>query len=202
MCDPHKLEIVVSIARALYEKSVEHGIHHVERVLRWALRIVEEEGLNVSPEIVKIATYLHDLGRLIGDPHAYYSSLLSEALLKEAACKDEIVGEIGLAIKAHSFSYAKSAENVNELGKVLSDADKLDALGLIGFLRVFMYGERRGRDLASTLSHFNDKIVRLHEHMHYEYSRKKAKAYTERISQLLKWLEEELAMSEDSSVLL
>lgn len=192
MCDPHKLEVIVNIAKALHEKSMEHGIYHVERVLKWAFRIIREEGLNVNPEIVKVTTYLHDLGRLIGDPHTYYSSLLSEALLKEAACNDEIIGEIRLAIKAHSFSYAKGIENVNELGKVLSDADKLDALGLVGFLRVFMYGERRGKDLASVLSHFNSKIIKLHRRMYYEYSRKKAKAYTERISQLLKWLEEEL----------
>ncbi|MEM4933946.1 MAG: HD domain-containing protein [Desulfurococcaceae archaeon] len=192
MCDPHKLEILVSIAKALYEKSIEHGIHHVERVFKWALRIIKEEGLNVSFEAVRIATYLHDLGRLVGDPHAYYSSLIGEELLKEAACSDNVIREIILAVEAHSFSRVKSAEKVNELGKVLSDADKLDALGLVGFLRVFMYSERRGRDVVSTLKHFNDKIVKLHKYMYYEDSRKMAERYSERTNQLLKWLEEEL----------
>lgn len=193
MCNTIKSEIIVLIAKALYDKSIEHGIHHVERVYKWALRIRENEELDVNPLLLKLAVYLHDIGREIGEPHAYYSALIAEELLKEAECSEIELKQVVEAIKAHSFSYSKN-NNVNPdvLGKILSDADKLDALGLIGFLRVFLYGEKHGRSLEVSLNHFYEKILKLHKLMHYNYSRKTAEKYTERTRFLIELLEREM----------
>lgn len=195
MCDQHKLVLVLSIAKALYSNSMEHGIQHVERVLKWALKITSEEKLRIDPGILELAVYLHDLGRVVGDPHAYYSALIGRELLREAECDESTIEKVISAVEAHSFSYSKVRKTVedSDLAKVLSDADKLDALGLIGFLRVFMYSERVGRDLDYTLKHFSDKILRLHLYMNYQYSRKVAEKYTERVKQLLELLKEELS---------
>lgn len=192
MCEARKLELITEIARSLYDRSFEHGIYHVERVYKWSIKIIENENIEVDPVNLKTAIFLHDLGRLVGEPHAYYSALISEMLLKEAGCRDSIVEEVVKAIKSHSFSYSKNIERTNDLGKILSDADKLDALGLIGFLRVFIYSERKGRSLNDTLKHFQEKILKLHTLMNYDYSRRKAVEYTERVRELLSILQGEL----------
>lgn len=192
MCDEHKLEVVAKIARSLHDKSFEHGIYHVERVHKWLIKIARNQGIDINPIRLELAAYLHDVGRIIGEPHAYYSALISEMLLREAGCGDGFIEEITTAVKAHSFSYSRNTKHTNELGKILSDADKLDALGLIGFLRVFLYSERNNRDLEATIKHFHDKILKLHALMNYEYSRVVAEELTRRVVALLNILREEL----------
>lgn len=191
MCNIDKLRYLVDIARVLYDKSFDHGLPHVERVYNWAIEIVEKQGIDIQLDLLKTTIHLHDLGRLIGDPHAYYSSLIAGEFLKEAECSSESIIEVREAIEAHSFSYFKGSK-ISELGKILSDADKLDALGVVGFIRVFLYSARNNRDLTLTLKHFDEKILRLPQYMYYDYSREKANQYVERIKYLLQLLREEL----------
>jgi uncharacterized protein len=193
MCDSSKSNIVVEIARTLYDKSIEHGLYHVERVYNWANRIIEMEGLEVDQLILKLAVYLHDVGRGVGEPHAYYSALIARELLREAECSEGEIEEVVEAIESHSFSYSAGRRSVySDLAKVLSDADKIDALGLIGFIRVFLYSERRGRSIGESIEHFHEKILKLHELMNYNYSKAIAKEYTERVKMLLELLIKEL----------
>ena len=193
MCDPLKSKTVLEIARTMYDKSFEHGLQHVERVYKWALKIVVSEKLRVDPLLLELAVYLHDVGRAVGEPHAYYSATIARELLREAGCSNEEVEEVVESIMAHSFSYAnKRRDNLSDLAKLLSDADKLDALGVVGFIRVFLYGERRGRELKETINHFYEKIFKLHELVFYETSKRLADKYTERARWLLDLLLEEL----------
>lgn len=196
MCNQDKVQKVIEISKVLYDKSIDHGLPHIERVYTWALRIVKHEVLKVDLKLLGLAVYLHDLGRIVGEPHAYYSLLISKELLKEAECSDNIINEIITAIEAHSFSYSTSIRCINELGRILSDADKLDALGLVGFLRVFLYSAKKKRDLISTMNHFYEKILKLHLYMNYNYSKEIAELYTNRVKQLLAMLHEELSNNE------
>lgn len=193
MCDSHKLGILESIAILLYDNSIEHGLPHVNRVYKWILKIAREEEISIDPELLRLTTILHDVGRYIGEPHAYYSAMLAEELLKEAQCSNDYVSQVISAIEQHSYSYLSSIQQPTELGKLLSDADKLDALGLIGFLRVFIYGERRNRPLEYSLQHFDEKILKLPGVLNYEYSRKIAEKYAERVKLLLNMIREELS---------
>ena len=189
-----KTELLVKIAQTLYDKSFDHGLLHVERVLNWVFKITEHENLNLNKDILLLTVYLHDVGRLIGEPHAYYSALIAEYLLEEIACPGELKFEILNAIIAHSYSYVnvKGISPRSDLGRVLSDADKLDALGVVGFLRVFMYGEREQRDLVFSIRHFYEKIFRLKQLLHYEYSKRVAGELTMKTSRILNELIREL----------
>ncbi|ADV65373.1 HD domain-containing protein [Desulfurococcus mucosus] len=184
--------LVEKICRALYDTSLEHGWPHVERVLGYSLKIAREGGVVVDEELLKLAVFLHDLGRMIGEPHAYYSALAAEELLVELGLPRDRVEAVVDAIKAHSFSFNRSGASGSTLSMILSDADKLDALGLIGFIRVFLYGERHGRSLEESLKHFDEKILRLEGLMRLEYSRRLARCLSERTRFLLSMLGEEL----------
>ena len=193
-----KLELVLKIAETLYDKSFDHGLPHVRRVLNWAMRISRREKLKLSKQSLLLAVYLHDTGRFVGEPHAYYSAVIAEYLLKELKCPDSLLDEVLSAISAHSYSYAKASgvEPKSDLGRVLSDADKLDALGIVGFLRVFIYGEREHRDLVFSVQHFYEKIFYLKDLLYYTYSKRVAEKLTLRTSRLLDLLLKELGIRE------
>lgn len=192
MCNERLLTSVEKIAKSLYSSSFDHGLPHVERVYKWSFKIVEEEKLNVNTRQLSITVLLHDTGRYIGEPHAYYSVLLSEELLKEAECSNTFISEVVSAIASHSYSYSRKPLQVAPLAKILSDADKLDALGVVGFLRVFIYGERHGRSVNDSINHFYDKILKLHELMNYSYSKRVSAILTKRVEQLLEMLYKEM----------
>lgn len=187
---------MVRITRVLYDKSFDHGLQHVNRVLRWAERITNHENLKVNKDVLIITVFLHDLGRLVGEPHAYYSKVIAEYMLEELNCPSSLKHEVVDAISAHSFSYAvaRGISPKSDLGRVLSDADKLDALGVVGFLRVFLYGEREQRDLEYSIRHFHEKIFNLKHLLYYEYSKRVAEKLTDRTMKLLEILMRELSV--------
>ncbi|MEM4596089.1 MAG: HD domain-containing protein [Desulfurococcaceae archaeon] len=192
MCRESLIKPVLEIAKSLYDKRFDHGLPHVERVRAWARRIIGEEKLPIPSTLLEIAVFLHDVGRYIGEPHAYYSALVAEELLMEAECASRFIEEVSSAILSHSYSFSKSHQAKTDLAKVISDADKLDALGVVGFLRVFIFGERNERTLEQSLMHFHEKILKLPELMYFDYSRKISVLLAERTRLLLTMLLEEL----------
>ncbi len=153
-----------------------HGYPHVLRVWKWAYKIAECEGLDIDNELLDIAVLLHDIGRAIGEPHAYYSAVLAKGILTDMGYSSDFIEKVVNAILYHSFSYSRKhgIKPLTEEAKILSDADKLDALGIIGFLRVFHFSWQHDRDLKNTIQHFYDKIFKLGDLMHYMYSKEKA----------------------------
>ncbi len=181
------LEEIKSISKNILGDNFSHGFPHVIRVRRWAWLIVREERLDIDPFVLDAAVYLHDVGRVLGEPHAYYSMLFAKAFLLEHGVPVDKVELVCNAILYHSFSYASrnKVEPLSEEAKVLSDADKLDALGVIGFLRVFEYSWMHNRSIEETLDHFRVKILRLGDLMHYNYSRRVAGELTNRVRLLV-----------------
>ncbi len=186
---------IVSKTRFFIEKimdnSFDHGLPHVYRVLDHAYDIVEHEGLEIDRELLETAILLHDTGRLLGEPHAYYSALIARSFLLENNISSEFIEKVVNAILYHSYSYARkhNIKPLSEEAKILSDADKLDALGIVGFLRVFLYD--KNRSLEDIINHFYEKILKLPDLMHYRYSRNKAEFLRNRIIKLLEWFNEE-----------
>jgi len=167
---------VKALVKKVLGNSFAHGYPHVERVYRIAWDIVKHEKLNIDPLVLDLSIYLHDIGRVLGEPHAYYSAIFVRSYLSELDVDTNVIEKVTNAILYHSFSYARKhgIRPICEEAKVLSDADKLDALGVVGFLRVFHYSWENGRTLEETINHFYEKIFKLHELMHYRYSRQRS----------------------------
>ena len=182
-----KIEVVKEIALSIMGDDPAHGWPHVLRVLELSKRIVKEERLNVEEKALIIAIYLHDVGRFIGGEghHAIKSANFSERLLKALGFKKEFIDKVKEIIVSHSYTLALKASSLE--AKVLSDADKLDALGAIGIARAIHHGCRSGRSFDESIKHMEDKLLKLPDLMYFTYSRREA---LRRVEIIRKFIEE------------
>ncbi len=163
-------------AKSFFEKEGTHGFSHVQRVLNLCMHIGKKEGADL--EVLALAALLHDTARPLEDmgkieDHALESAKIARRFLRGLGYKK--VEDVAHAIEAHRFS--KPPEPRTLEAKILSDADKLDAIGAIGIARVFMYSGEHGRDIETSLRHFEEKILRLKDMM---YTRTAGKMALER----------------------
>ncbi len=146
-----------------------HDDGHVERVKRWAVYIAKKEGANV--EVVRKAAELHDIARDKPN-HAIEGAKMAREILREQGYDDDFIAKVVHCIEAHSFSSGIEPKTLE--AKILSDADKLDAIGAIGIARAFMFSGERGRSIEDTLRHFEEKLLRLKDFLHTETAKKVA----------------------------
>ncbi|UOQ42771.1 HD domain-containing protein [Halobacillus salinarum] len=154
-----------------------HDFFHMLRVAEWSKKLADAEG--ADPLLSETAGLLHDLGdhKLSGDPTQDF--LERDHLLAEVGfSKDEIV-QVSEAIA--TVSYSKGEIPSSLLGKVVQDADRLDAIGAIGIARTFAYGGARQQPIYNdsngntSLSHFHEKLLKVVTLMNTESGRKEAK---------------------------
>jgi uncharacterized protein len=127
-----------------------HDFDHILRVLALAERIGAVEGADM--EVLRTAVLLHDVGReeaeAIGRDHAEFAAERAREILAEAPL--EKVEAVVEAIIAHRFRVGPPPASLE--GRVLFDADKLDAIGAIGIARAFAYSGRAGKRLWSPVA--------------------------------------------------
>ncbi|MDH5665825.1 MAG: HD domain-containing protein, partial [Nitrosopumilus sp.] len=115
-----------------------HDFEHVMRVYKNAQKICKKEKAN--EKLVLCAVLLHDIVSYSkSDKRSKLSSIHSakkaeQILKKYNFSKNEII-IVSEAIRDHSFSQNKKPLTIE--GKILQDADRLDAIGAIGIARVF-----------------------------------------------------------------
>lgn len=182
----------MSYAKKFFKDAGVHGWEHVERVLDISLKIGIQEGADL--EVLALSAILHDIARkfeeegLIED-HAIESAKMAKKFLEELKYpKAEAVYE---AIISHSFSTGVSPKSLE--GKILSDADKIDAMGAIGVARVFMYSGEHGRTIEDSIKHFYEKILRLKDMIYTNTGKKIAEERHKFVEIFVKRLEEELS---------
>jgi uncharacterized protein len=135
--------ISMDAARQLYERSGSgHDFDHVLRVVALAQKIALAEG--ADSQVVHTAALLHDVGESEGrrDHHLRGAAIAREILADQPP---EFVDAVAHAIEAHRFR-ADPAPSTLE-AQVVSDADKLDAIGAIGVARAFAHAGSRGTAL-------------------------------------------------------
>lgn len=146
-----------------------HGKDHVQRVVKLARFIAEKEGADLK--IVLKAAELHDCAR-DKENHAIESAKLAREILKAQGYGEDFINAVVHAIESHSFSSGIKPKTLE--AKVLSDADKLDAIGAIGVARAFMVAGERSRNIEQTLKHFEEKLLKLKDLIYTETAKKLA----------------------------
>lgn len=186
-----------------------HDFSHCSRVAGNALLISKDEG--GDPEVLVLAALLHDIHNLPKDhPEAkkssFYSAEAAKKWLQERNYPEEKITLVYDAILSHSYSLGKIPETLE--GKILQDADRLEALGAIGIARCFMVTGANGSKIYSpqdpfhlngrplndklyAVDHFHQKLFKIVETMCTTQGRKIAEERVKLMHGFLKALEEE-----------
>lgn len=162
-----------------------HDWWHSDRVRKLAVRIAKEEGADLF--ICELAALLHD----VADAKLNLSEEVGLQKVDDWLMKQEVLPDVqkqvmGI-IKNISFKAGRNRNKVLTLeGKVVQDADRLDAIGAIGIARTMAYAGSRGhlihvpgtsirtemsveeyRNHESTaIAHFYEKLLLLKNLMH------------------------------------
>lgn len=143
-----------------------HTSDHTMRVYTLSMQI--SEGLPVSIRVLQAAALLHDIGRPreseTGISHSILSGEMSKSLLQDLAYTENEIEQILDAIRTHRFSEGIEPNSIE--GKILSDADKLDAIGAIGVYRAIAQGITSGRGMSGFLKHADEKLLKLKDLMY------------------------------------
>lgn len=111
-----------------------HGKDHIERVLKRCIALGEK--LNADLEVLVAAVYLHDLGihYVLAKAHGALSAEKAELVLKRINFPEKKRGAVLHAIRVHDITSINEDRTTLE-SKILYDADKIDAFGVVGILR-------------------------------------------------------------------
>ena len=162
----------------LYKEGSGHDWFHIKRVYNLATYICEKEG--GDDFIIKMTALLHD----IDDWKFSNNSKTTEDFLKSLYIDEESIHKIMNIITTMSYKGGVVDSSQNNIeGKIVQDADRLDAIGAIGIARAFTYGGSKNRlmydpdikpmDFQSldevknlnnhTINHFYEKLLKLRD---------------------------------------
>jgi uncharacterized protein len=163
-----KYAMIRSHAQQILGQGGSHGMEHTDRVTRMCEVIGETEG--ADPDILIPAALLHDIARPLekenGLPHETEGARMAEEFLLAAGYDRVCIPDISAAIRAHRFSAGEDPDTL--AAKILSDADKLDAMGAVGIARTFMRAVEHGGGMDDAVAHFHDKLLKLKDLMYTE----------------------------------
>ncbi|WP_422527807.1 HD domain-containing protein [Serratia fonticola] len=186
-----------------------HDVAHLHRVWKNSRQISQDEG--GDQQILCAAVLLHDCVAVEkNSPQRHLASrMAAEKASIALASLGWSVGDISKtahAIEAHSFSAAIPPQTLE--AKILQDADRLDAIGMIGVARCFYIGgrmrsalydaadplaqQRQYDDKRFTLDHFETKLFKLQEGFQTAAGRRMAALRTQRMRRFLSELLEEV----------
>ncbi|MFW9998562.1 MAG: HD domain-containing protein [Candidatus Hodarchaeota archaeon] len=175
MLEKERLSLVRKYSIEHSEEDDIHGFLHVERVLKICLQLGKK--LNANLLILEISALLHDIGRKLKknssstENHAELSAELALKFLKSYDFKlsQEDFDNIIHCIRSHSFS--NNSNPITIEAKILSDADKLDALGAIGLYRTIGFTIKNQGGIEEVIKHLENKILKLKDQMNLEISK-------------------------------
>ncbi|TFG29393.1 HD domain-containing protein [Candidatus Thorarchaeota archaeon] len=170
-----------------------HTFDHTKRV--YALSMQIGESLPISKRILQAAALLHDVGRPTesetGVSHSILSGEMSKPLLLELEYTATEIEQIIDAIRTHRFSEGIEPNSLE--GKILSDADKIDAIGAVGVYRSIAQSETKGKGMVGFLQHADEKLLRLKDLMYTDKGKQLATERHQVLQRFVDQLREEIA---------
>ena len=167
-----------------------HDFYHTMRVHDLARTICSKEGGDM--DIVRLASLLHDVDdrKLFGDngyanARRFMDSESIDLVIQDVVC--HIISQI--SFKGEDTVIPDTLE-----GRIVQDADRMDAIGAIGIARTFAYGGSRGRQMhipgemyregmseaeyfancGTSINHFHEKLLKLKDLMNTPTAREMA----------------------------
>ena len=187
-------QIVLEVKKHLDGEGTGHDWWHIERVLKNGIFIGKAEKADLF--IVQLAALLHDIAdwKFHNGDHAK-GAKISREILSRYCVDEKIINHVCEIVLNISFKGAGVKNKIKTLeGKVVQDADRLDALGAIGIARCFAYGGFSGRQIhnprirpnhhktfaayknnkGTSINHFYEKLLLLKNMMNTQTGKKMA----------------------------
>lgn len=178
------IEKTIEYVKVFFENDFSgHDFYHTLRVYNLAKFIANNEECDV--ELVCLSALLHDVDdyKLVGKER--FSNL--NTFLKDQKYSNERIEQIWNIVAQVSFRGKNTIPDTIE-GKIVQDADRLDAIGAIGIGRAFAYGGSHKRlmhnpnvkpkeivsskeyyeNVGTTINHFYEKLLNLKDFMNTE----------------------------------
>ena len=154
------------VKKTLQKEVTGHDWYHIERVVKCAKQIGKLEQADLF--VVELAALLHDIAdwKFTGDPDS--GAKVSRRWLKKLNLDNSLIEKVVYIVQNISFKSGTNKHKMETIeGKVVQDADRLDALGAIGIARAFAYGGYKNRMIyepndkneETSIKHFYDKIL-------------------------------------------
>ncbi|MCX2739226.1 HD domain-containing protein [Pontibacter anaerobius] len=171
-----------------------HDWWHIQRVWTNARYIARQEQADLY--VVELAALLHDIG-----DHKFHNGdetvgpRMAREWLEQHSVEEAVILHVCDIIKSLSFKGAGTSSAMPTLeGRIVQDADRLDAIGAIGIARTFAYGGHKNREMynpsinpilhdsfeayksstAPTINHFYEKLLLLKDRMHTDTAKSMA----------------------------
>jgi uncharacterized protein len=178
-------KVEAAVRKQLEGESTGHDWYHLKRVRDMALRLADKEGGDKT--LIELAALVHDVG-----DHKFHASeedghKATFKLLADCNVPQSLADQIADIAHRVSFKGIGVADDMPTLeGKIVQDADRLDAIGAIAIARVFTYGGAKGRPIhdpeiplvipqnvdqyinskSPSFHHFYEKLFHLKDRIH------------------------------------
>ncbi|ALX27421.1 metal-dependent phosphohydrolase [Golden Marseillevirus] len=190
------MELIEACKQTAFEimskQDVSHDWHHIKRVVSWAEKIMQNlQGESFDRELVLCGCYLHDVA-----DHKYSGEKDLNKVLWRLPQGYQKMDKLKQIIERTSWSVQLVEENRTpsfvELD-IVRDADRLDALGVVGVLRAFGVAAKRrsplvldstprlceqktliGKEDGSLVGHFYAKLFHIPEKLNFAFSKQEA----------------------------
>ena len=187
-----------------------HDWWHIYRVWNMSKSLQEKEGGDLY--IIELAALLHDVADWkFNENEAKGLKLVNDWLIKQSV-SNEISKQVLYIIENISFKGAGVKDKMQTIeGKIVQDADRLDAIGAVGIGRTFAYGGNHGSEMhnpnveielhdnfeqykkskGTTINHFYEKLLLLKDRINTETAKKLAAERHLYMEQFLKQFQSE-----------
>ncbi len=170
-----------------------HDWWHVHRVWNTSITLADSEGADRT--IVEIAALLHDVADWKLSEGGEEAGMKKIRALLKNEMELQQIDHVCDIVENISYKGAGVSTPMTTLeGKVVQDADRLDAIGAVGIARAFAYGGNRNRlihdpeqppvmhenfeaykkNKGASINHFYEKLLLLKDRMNTDSGRKMA----------------------------
>lgn len=183
MTEKEQLKLTADFVRVKLEgEGTGHDWWHIYRVWQNAKTIALQEGGNGF--VIELAALLHDIAdHKFHDGDESVGPRIAEEFLNSLSIAKETISHVIRIMNEISFSKGMKPSSLE--GRIVQDADRLDAIGAIGIARAFAYGGFKEREIYNpeilpsqyatneeykkntnpTLNHFYEKLLLLKDLM-------------------------------------
>jgi hypothetical protein len=158
-----------------------HDLAHVVAVETLVRKVAMSEGWKpgtVRFEAARIVAICHEMcdRKYVEDKERSLANLktaLQQDCIREdiSECVLEVVPLISLSRRIQHGTPLLSSSDARDVYLIVSDADYLESLGVVGLVRTHVYRAMHQKSCESAFDHIYNTLLKIPQHLHYDWSK-------------------------------